>query len=84
MPGGSLAGGQSHTTCATFESNVPFVLRFLIDCDISGSNWIELPRGAYTLRPAAECLTYTQVGLARACYLRCLILFSALLSVSST
>eukprot|EP01031_Cornospumella_fuschlensis_P034500 gene34500-41770_t len=31
----------------TFESNVPFVLRFMIDENIQGSDWIELPAGKY-------------------------------------
>lgn len=35
---------------ATFESNLPFVMRFMIDCQISGMNWIELPAGSYKLR----------------------------------
>ena len=34
----------------TYESNVPFVLRFLVDNGITGSDWIELPRNKYSLR----------------------------------
>eukprot|EP00948_MAST-09A_sp_MAST-9A-sp1_P000885 g885.t1 len=34
----------------TYESNVPYVLRFMIDTDIVGSNWIELPANTYTVR----------------------------------
>lgn len=33
----------------TYESNVPFVLRFMIDNDISGADWVELPAGTYAL-----------------------------------
>lgn len=36
----------------TFESNVPFVLRFMIDLQISGADWVELPANTYALRPA--------------------------------
>lgn len=32
----------------TFESNLNYILRFMIDCKVSGSNWIELPAGSYT------------------------------------
>lgn len=53
--------GNGVSTCQTFESNVPFVLRFMIDCDISGSNWIELPAGAYALRPDGERITTSQL-----------------------
>jgi DNA polymerase delta subunit 1 len=34
----------------TYESNVPFVMRFMIDCNISGADWIELPSNTYSLR----------------------------------
>jgi hypothetical protein len=33
---------------ATFESNVLFVLRFMVDCSIVGGNWLELPAGTYS------------------------------------
>lgn len=34
----------------TFESNVPFVLRFMIDQNISGADWVRLPAGSYSRR----------------------------------
>ncbi|KAF8517965.1 delta DNA polymerase [Hysterangium stoloniferum] len=34
---------------ATYESNIPFTLRFMIDTKIVGMNWIEVPAGAYKL-----------------------------------
>lgn len=34
----------------TYESNVPYVLRFMIDNEISGADWIELPPHSYSLR----------------------------------
>ncbi|KAH9310163.1 hypothetical protein KI387_038074 [Taxus chinensis] len=37
-------GSKSFTT---YESNVLFALRFMIDCGIVGGNWIELPTGSY-------------------------------------
>jgi len=42
--GGSYVRGQ------TYESNVPFLLRFLVDNHISGSDWIEFPGAAYEVR----------------------------------
>ena len=42
--------GHGMATCPTFESNIPFILRFMIDRDISGSNWLELPAGTYATR----------------------------------
>jgi len=34
----------------TYESNVPFILRFMIDKDIYGSDWVELKAGTYSIR----------------------------------
>lgn len=42
----SLHRAQSFTT---YESHVLFALRFMIDCSISGGNWVELRAGAYKL-----------------------------------
>ena len=36
----------------TFESNVLFALRFMIDHDVVGGNWVELPAGQYTFQGA--------------------------------
>ncbi|KAL9158743.1 hypothetical protein ABFS82_08G088800 [Erythranthe guttata] len=35
----------------TYESNVLFALRFMIDCNIVGGNWIEVPRGKHKTIP---------------------------------
>ncbi|KAG0586012.1 hypothetical protein M758_2G055400 [Ceratodon purpureus] len=45
----------------TYESNVLFALRFMIDCDIVGGNWVELPAGAYC--KSARQLSYCQLEL---------------------
>ncbi len=37
----------------TYESNVPYVLRFMIDNEISGADWVELPAGKYSVRESA-------------------------------
>ena len=34
----------------TYESNVLFALRFMIDRDVVGCNWIKLPKGTFSLR----------------------------------
>ena len=38
----------------TYESNVPFVLRFMIDNEISGADWVELPAGTYDVHEAKD------------------------------
>lgn len=38
----------------TYESNVPFVLRFMIDNNISGADWIELLPNTYSVRTGSH------------------------------
>lgn len=41
----------------TYESNVLFALRFMIDCNVVGGNWIEVPVSKYkkTLKNLSNC-----------------------------
>lgn len=34
----------------TFESNMPYPLRFMIDTDIVGMSWLNIKAGKYTIR----------------------------------
>ncbi|XP_022734015.1 DNA polymerase delta catalytic subunit-like isoform X2 [Durio zibethinus] len=43
----------------TYESNVLFALRFMIDCNIVGGNWIEIPAGKY--KKTEKNLSYCQL-----------------------
>ncbi|MCI03934.1 DNA polymerase delta catalytic subunit, partial [Trifolium medium] len=43
----------------TYESNVLFALRFMIDCNIVGGNWIEIPVGKY--KKTTKNLSYCQL-----------------------
>nr|WDA42964.1 DNA polymerase delta catalytic subunit [Fagopyrum tataricum] len=43
----------------TYDSNVLFALRFMIDCNIVGGNWIEVPVGKYKAVP--KKLTFCQL-----------------------
>lgn len=51
-------GVQSFTT---YESNVLFPLRFMIDNEITGCNWIECPAAKYLVRPKAQQTTHCQL-----------------------
>jgi DNA polymerase family B, exonuclease domain len=48
---------------ATYESNVLFVLRFMVDCSILGGNWVEMPAGTYSsaLLDSPTRLTHCQI-----------------------
>eukprot|EP00123_Amoebidium_parasiticum_P014505 comp22526_c0_seq1/m.34188 comp22526_c0_seq1/g.34188 ORF comp22526_c0_seq1/g.34188 comp22526_c0_seq1/m.34188 type:complete len:982 (-) comp22526_c0_seq1:1161-4106(-) len=37
-----------------YESNIEYVLRFMIDYDVLGCNWIELPAGQYRIRKEVD------------------------------
>ncbi|XP_047958487.1 DNA polymerase delta catalytic subunit [Salvia hispanica] len=43
----------------TYESNVLFALRFMVDCNIVGGNWIEVPCGKY--KKTGRNLSYCQL-----------------------
>ncbi|XVF03922.1 hypothetical protein REPUB_Repub05bG0035300 [Reevesia pubescens] len=43
----------------TYESNILFALRFMIDCNIVGGNWIEIPAGKY--KKTAKNMSYCQL-----------------------
>ncbi|CAI5983148.1 unnamed protein product [Closterium sp. NIES-65] len=45
----------------TYESNVLFALRFMIDCHVTGGNWISLPAGTYRVREDARKLSACQL-----------------------
>ena len=50
MDKGFECPGYGTQTYQTYESNVPFVLRFMIDTHITGAGWIEMPAETYALR----------------------------------
>ncbi|KZS94329.1 hypothetical protein SISNIDRAFT_453212 [Sistotremastrum niveocremeum HHB9708] len=46
---------------ATFESNIGYTLRFMIDTKVVGMNWIEIPAGNYRLRDKGSKLSHCQI-----------------------
>ena len=48
---------------APYECNVPYVMRYMIDFDITGASWLTLPKGSYGLRlDEGEKGTWCQVS----------------------
>ncbi|KAF8705421.1 DNA polymerase, partial [Rhizoctonia solani] len=47
----------------TYESNMPFELRFMVDREIVGMNWVEAPAGAYELRSDSQKISTCQIEL---------------------
>ena len=49
------------TAMPTYESNILFPLRFMVDTHITGCDWVRLPAGAYTLTEAARRASVCQL-----------------------
>ena len=47
---GVKIAGEDLLSETTFESNVPFPLRFMIDNDIGGMTWIRVEKGKWKIR----------------------------------
>ncbi|BAM39390.1 DNA polymerase delta catalytic subunit [Theileria orientalis strain Shintoku] len=39
----------------TYEANLPYTLRFLLDCNIVSGSWLKIPKGQYTLVEQPSC-----------------------------
>jgi DNA polymerase delta subunit 1 len=52
---------EDSTSIQTFESNIDFEIRFMVDTKVVGCNWIELPKGTYTIRPSNEMVSRSQI-----------------------
>lgn len=47
----------------TYESNIPFVLRYMVDRNISGGTWIKIEPNTYTICKKNEYTTRSQIEL---------------------
>lgn len=63
LESGVTLPGCEFRSYQTYESNVPFILRFMIDQDIQGCNWLEAPRGTYAVRGAVHKTSLCQIEL---------------------
>lgn len=57
----SLPGSMEEQVLTTYESTVLFVMRFMVDRNISGANWLEAPKGSYHLRPESRKISNCQI-----------------------
>lgn len=56
-----MVEGLGSKSFLTYESNILFALRFMIDCNIVGGNWIEVPAGKYM--KMTKSMSYCQLEL---------------------
>jgi DNA polymerase delta subunit 1 len=59
LPGVKTSGDNFYQA---FECNVPYVLRYMIDLDISGAGWLSLPKKSYSVRPESKKQTHCQAS----------------------
>jgi DNA polymerase delta subunit 1 len=55
----SIAGG--YVRCDTFESNVLYALRFMIDTRMGGGSWVEVKAGGWVPAQETGRASYCQV-----------------------
>ncbi len=56
-----VAGFGRLSGVMSYESNVPYVLRFMIDKDITGAGWLECPAATYAIRTEREKESHCQL-----------------------
>lgn len=56
-----LPGDRVWNCPLTFESNVPFPLRFMIDEGMSGGSWVEIAEGSYSVRDRKDFTSTCQI-----------------------
>lgn len=49
------------STVMTFESNIAYTLRFMIDKSIVGMNWLEVPAGKWSVRSDGDKVSNCQI-----------------------
>lgn len=52
--GFQTVGGGHYNGFVTYETNVPFALRFLVDQGLGGGSWVDVSRDNYTVRKDSE------------------------------
>lgn len=55
--------GYGDQSFSAYESNIEYEIRYMIDQDIVGCNWIECPNGKYTLHKPAQSKSITSSGM---------------------
>nr|XP_006813424.1 PREDICTED: DNA polymerase delta catalytic subunit-like [Saccoglossus kowalevskii] len=59
--GGLQIPPYSNKGYQSYESNIDFEIRFMVDADVVGCNWVEVPAGSYQLRKKNECSSCCQI-----------------------
>ena len=47
-------GSEGNISEITYESNMPYALRFMIDNEIGGMTWVKIEKGQWQIRPHSK------------------------------
>lgn len=62
LENGITVPGFNYQSCSAYESNVEYEIRYMIDQNIVGCNWIECPNGKYILHKPAQSRSVSSSG----------------------
>lgn len=61
LENGLQLGAYGSRQFQTYESNVAYVLRWMVDLDVKGGGWLEIPAGKYKRRDRLNHVSYCQL-----------------------
>ena len=61
LENGFVLWNEACLNMLTYESNIQFVLRYMIDADIVGGSWVKCPSDAYSLVPEDQKTSRCQI-----------------------
>jgi DNA polymerase delta subunit 1 len=59
--GVQFCGQHEALSDITYESNMPYALRFMIDNEIGGMTWVRIQKGQWQIRPKSRKETLCQI-----------------------
>lgn len=57
----NFCGSDQNLSEITYESNMPFALRFMIDNEIGGMTWVKIEKAQWQIRPQKKKETVCQI-----------------------
>lgn len=57
----TFCGNENNLSEITYESNMPYALRFMIDNEIGGMTWVKIEKGQWLIRPNRNQETVCQI-----------------------
>ncbi|KAJ1965510.1 DNA-directed DNA polymerase delta [Dispira parvispora] len=61
IEGGVNVGTMGQYAASCYETDLKYILRFMVDCGVKGANWVECPAGEYTVREPEQRIGACQI-----------------------